>query len=271
MHHMRLSGVASIEVEDPRLDELNRAAISLLGPMGASDGEVQEEPFDLEVVKPRALDLRKLWKLAGKAVPPDVAAALGRKVPVLLYQGMTAFHKPGRRPAEVWGMGYEVRTAGDDCDTVSLAPDDRIVQVGAIDQEVEIGLSLGGELGVPEAAIQAVNTVPGVVFNGAQVKASTDQKFALAIHFKLTLRAIQAAPVGAGGAKWNVYRQTERLDGFQALMHTLLVPRGMNRLTLTIATWVRRSGGWFGLGGSREWRNAPETYQVSLEGLEEGR
>jgi len=263
------------EVEDPvlaRLDRAARAKEAMLRPMGAAAKELapseEKGDYDVEIVRPRAVDVRKLARLAGAAVPADIDATLGGKVPVLLHHGMTPFHRAGRSPQEVWGMGYRVAILGDVADTHSFAPQSRVLKVGEWKQTFEIGLDVGGKLGVPTPATNALSLVPGVQLEGASVRAATDQSFILSLGIELNFLEIQAAPIDAGGARWNLYRQHERLDRFQPLLQTVLVKKGVTSIEVEISTWVRRAGLFGSTLGTREWVQAPRRHVVSLEGLE---
>src|SRR4051794_32561639 len=75
-----------------KLDEANGAGLGVErgGSADAESARARDEPpFDIRVLKPRAVDLRKLYALVNQPVPADVQAALGPRVPVLLYQGLT--------------------------------------------------------------------------------------------------------------------------------------------------------------------------------------
>ena len=85
------------------------------GERGGDDGErgfaSDDAPFDLGIPAPRAIDLRKLWKLAGKKPEPEIAAALGPNIPVLLSHSVTAFPTQPR-PPRVWAIRYAASIFG---------------------------------------------------------------------------------------------------------------------------------------------------------------
>jgi hypothetical protein len=81
----------------------------------------------------------------------------------------------------------------------------------------------------------------------------------------LTLLEIQAGPVESGGAKWNFYRQAQRLDGFQPLLQTILVEETVTTLHVRIKTWVRSPGRFWGLGKTQEWQSDEISYDVSVD------
>jgi hypothetical protein len=266
----------TVAVDDPvlaRLDRAARAKEEMFRTMGGAKKPAQDddadanEGYDVEIVRPRAVDVRKLARLTGGAVPSDIDAALGGRVPVLLYHGMTPFNRKGRSPQEVWGMGYEVKLAKGDGDTHSIAPQTQILKVGEWKQKFNVGISAGGTLGVPTVATTALAVVPGFELEGAKVQASTDQQFALMLGIELNFLEVQAGPESPGGARWNLYRQHERLDRFQPLFQTILVRPGVKSLDVTIQTWVRRAGFLGTSLGAREWVQKPVRHTVSLEGL----
>jgi hypothetical protein len=261
------------EVDDPvlaELDEVHRAEAEFFAPMGDADSvsEVEtNQPYDLEVVHPLAIDVRKLYKRAGKPIPATIDAALGPRIPVLLYQGLTAFTRPAESPRGVWGLGYEVRTVDIDAATVSLSPDTELTRTGSLDSTVRVGVSAAGELAPPDAALSAVSAVPGISLHKAQLEVTTSTELAFAIHMDFSMVKVEAGPIGAGGARWNIYRTDERVVGFQPLIHTILVPRGTRTLKLSVQPWVSRRGIFFGLLGSRRFIPKPRAFEVSLGGL----
>jgi hypothetical protein len=278
----RLSYDRIDEVEDPHLVQLDERFGGLEAiHYGAILGEAErggraaepkpedaEPPFDLEVPKPRAVDVRKFYKLVNQPVPPEIEAALGPNIPVLLYHGLTPFHRPGRQPLPVWGMGYEAELVGTDASTVSWQPDNRFVKLAGGKLEAAVGLSAAGAMETPPATLKFLKAVPGVTLQGAKLHATSDVQFSLAVQFDLMVLEVQAGAVGAGGVRWNLYQNRERLDRFQPLLHTLLVPKGTKSLKVKVQTWVRSRARWLGLIKARQWSPKPVQFEVSLEGLE---
>jgi hypothetical protein len=271
------------DFDDPVLAELDDAEKARLASIREAEDEEKQDtgpppmgvgilrgsrPYDLEIVKPRALDLRKLCKLAGREIPPEIGTALGPQVPVLLYHGLTPFARPGERPGGVWGLGYEVRPVDVDAATVAISPDTELTSVGAIDSDVRIGLSAGGEMAVPTPALEAMNTVPGISLHGAKIEATADQRFALAVHLRLALVKVEAGLVGAGGARWNVYRAGDRIVGFQPFLQTALLPKKTRRLKVAVQPWVVRRSWFPGKFGATRYIPPPSTFEVSLEGID---
>jgi hypothetical protein len=270
---VRVTTEAVEEVDDPvlaELDELHRAQEALLAPMGEAEPQPAldpDRPYDLEVVKPRAIDLRDLYKRAGKDLPDDLEATLGPQVPVLLYQGVTPFTRPGETPRGVWGLGYEVRLSDVDAATVALSPDTEVTRLGSLDSKVRVGISAGGALAPPEAALAVVNAIPGISLHNAELEATTSTEVALALHVEFSVVKVEAGPIGTGGARWNIYRVDQRVVGFQPLIQTILVPDKTRKLKVTVQPWVARRGMLFGLIGSRKFIPPPTDFEVSLEGL----
>jgi len=261
------------DIEDPllaRIDEQQRSLKKLLRPMGVAGGTEDQleldatRPFDLAIPHPRLLDLRRLWELTGKPYPPEVKASVGAKHPYLVYHGLTPFHRPGEKPVGIWGLGYQVTLKNGGADTISFAPDEELLKVATLGQDMHLGLSAGGELAIPQQPLQLLNAIPGVSLTGSKLSATTDQRFGVSISFTVTLLAVQAGPVGAGGVRWNMYRQAERLDVYHPLLQTLLIPRDVRELKFTIKTWVRRRGRFFGLLKDREWVAPTEEVTVKL-------
>ena len=267
----RLSSIGSEEVDDPLLDRLDAEVASSGEALrtttrGPAAGDDPDDPFDVEVPRPAAYDLRKLYKLSGVEVPPEHAAALGARVPLLICHGLTPFYKGGRRPTGVWGFGYSARLIGVDGDTVAFQPSSELIEVAKVDQDVKLGLDVGGSLNLaPDLGVGAA--LPGISVPSAKVYASTRQDVGLAISCRFSVVAVQAGPLAAGGVRWNMYRAKQSIEAFQPLFQTLPVPSGVKMLQFEVETWIRRSGYLFGLVGARHWHYPAQAFQVSLEGV----
>ncbi|MBN2196024.1 MAG: hypothetical protein JW751_24620 [Polyangiaceae bacterium] len=193
-------------------------------------------------MRPRAISVRRLCQLVDQRHDASIDAALGEaKEPVLLYQGMTPFHPAGERPHGIFGMGYPIQIEGE-VSTVAWQPDSSLIEVAKVDQEVSVGLGVGGALGTP-SGLEGLDVIPGITLPHAKIHAKTHQEFRLSISFVFNLLRVQAGAVGSGEARWNIYQQDERLDRFQPLTHTLTVPRDTPKVTGRVTTWIRRNAG----------------------------
>ena len=134
--------------------------------------ESDAAPFDLGIPEPRAIDLRKLWKLAGQKPDAQILAALGPNVPVLLSHSITAFPVGAGKPPRVWGIRYGSQLFGIDARTVSVQPTTELLNVLTVGAEAELAIGLAGELSAPDAVGAAIEAVPGVALNDARVAAS---------------------------------------------------------------------------------------------------
>ena len=237
------------EVDDSVLEALD-AREALFDPMGGSpeggDANAVDTslPWELEVPPPVAVDLRPIYATVPPSLPGAAAAAEPALV-VLLRHALTAFARPGEKPPRVWGMGYTVRLVGvDDAATLSLAPDSAADAVASASGHVDVGLGAGGRLGLTKllsgALAPALAALPVLPIPDVTLKASADTQFTAG--FRLDIRAlqIQAGPVGAGGAQWNLYRHRRDFTRTQALFHTVTLPPGTSRLTVRVETWIRQ-------------------------------
>ena len=168
---------------------------------------------------------------------------------MVLLHGLTPFNRRGRRPAEIWGMGYTARLL--DCDaarTVGYEPGSQAIKAIEVNQTLMLDMALDGSLQVAPPGTDAQPLAAGL--SGA---ASMRQGFALSLRIEWSALEVQAGPIGTGGVRWNLYRQASRIDRHHRLLQTLLIPRETKTLTIEVDTWVRRRGGFFGLFGTREW------------------
>lgn len=251
------------DVEDDTLT----AMIKDLGPdfEGAAGdderGDQDDAPFNLGIPAPRAIDLRKLWKLAGKEADPMITAALGARIPVLLSHAVTALPRPGRKPARVWGLGYKVEMYDVDANTVDVQPATELLDVVKVGAEATVDVSLDGSLEVPKQARELLDSIPGVNLTGAKVSASANENAKLSISFTLSVpKVISGAGDAHGGAEWNLYAQDKRLEGQQTLLQTVLLPKGVKQLRLGVTGWAREAG----LFGPKQWVFETATFLVDL-------
>jgi hypothetical protein len=258
----RLTATGPAEnVDDPTIEAL-AAELEPDEDEERGGGEAAAAPFDLGIPRPRAIDLRKLWKLSGQTPDKAILAALGPNRPILLAHAVTAFPVGAGRPPRVWGIRYRSSVFGVDADTVDLQPNTELLDIVQVDSQAELGLSLGGKLSVLGAATGGLSALPGVDLNGASVSADTDQKATLRIRFTMSVPKVIAGPDAAGGAGWQLYAQDRRLEGHQALLQTLLVPKGADRLRIEVVSSVAAAG-WF---GPRQWTFETASFDVPLGG-----
>jgi hypothetical protein len=247
------------DVEDVVITELAEAAPEDVDrDRGAQQSDAA--PFDLGVPEPRAMDLRKLWKLAGQEPDPQILAALGPTVPILLSHSVTAFPAGEGRPPRVWGIRYACRIVDLDSRTVAVQPTTELLDVLTVGGEAELEVGLDGGLSVPKEIAAGLSAIPGVALNEARVSAGVAESASLRIRFTLSVPKVIAGPEARGGARWQLYAQDRRLDGHQALLQTVLVPRGTRRFSVEIESSVAAAG-WF---GPREWRYETVTFELPL-------
>jgi hypothetical protein len=229
--------------------------------------EKWDKPIDLRVIRPQATDLRKFWALTNYPIPPIIEAQLGPKIPVLLNHLITPFSADGAGPIKVWALGYEFIPEDADLNTISVLPNDEVLKIAELKNEVEVGLQLGGAVGIPESALKILKNVPALSLNGAKLEATTNSVFHLSLHFGISSRKVVGAPVGAGGALWKMYFQDERLDKPHALFQTMVVTPGTKHIKCTIRSWAKQAG-WLGNNwGARFWTYEDQKFEISLEGL----
>jgi hypothetical protein len=225
-------------------------------------GDSNDVPFNVGLPAPRAIDLRTLWKLAGKTPDPMITAALGARVPILLSHGVTALPRPGRKPARVWGLGYKVEMFDVAADTIGIQPATELLDIATVGSQVTLAIGLDGSLEVPAQAVQALDAVPGVSLTEAKVSAGLKEDAKLSISFTLSVPKVISGPGdGHGGADWSLYAQDKRLEGHQALLQTVLLPKGVHHLRLGITGWAREAG----LFGPKQWIFETATFEVDLQ------
>lgn len=261
------------EVEaDPYLERLVRSRQALESLETArtrgvrGGGEDWDAPFDLRVMRPRAVDLVKLWTLWGKSVPDTIAATLGPRRPILLNHVVTPFAKDGHAPGGVCSLGYEIVLHGVDANTVSVVPNDEVLKIGKVGEKVELGLDLGGSVSIPGAALGTTAGAAAFSLQSAKLRAAAGFDVQFAVELSWTLRKVLGAPVGEGGAQWKMYRQDEPLDRPHSLLQTLVVSGG-DTMRCTIKTWATKAGFLGTRFGAKFWAYEDQEFTISLAGL----
>lgn len=227
-------------------------------------GSDDAPPIQLRLAKPRAISLRRYLEQAGVALGPDVVAAARASVPLLLVHHVTAFAPDGQAPPRIFGVGYECVPQDTDADTVSLAPASQHEEVARAGGSLLLRAGGRGTLDLEQAG------VPRQVlerFGDVSIEAAADATLHVALRCGWTRMTVQAGPVGAGGAKWNLYGHRADLRASQALVHTLLVPEGQRSLRVGIKAWARQQAAWLGLRAARSWVTAEQTWDLALDGL----
>jgi hypothetical protein len=248
------------DVEDAVIEEWAEAAPEDVD-RDRSARQSDAAPFDLGVPEPRAMDLRKLWKLAGQEPDPQILAALGPTIPILLSHSVTAFPAGDGRPPRVWGIRYSCRLVDLDSRTVAVQPTTELLDVLTVGAEAELEVGLDGGLSVPRELAAGLSVIPGLALNEARVSAGVTESARLRIRFTLSVPKVISGPEAQGGARWHLYAQDQRLDGHQALIQTVLVPRDTRHATVEIESAIAAAG-WF---GPREWRYETATFDISFK------
>jgi hypothetical protein len=151
--------------------------------------------------------------------------------------------------------------------TVSLMPSTKEGALASAGANVTVGISAGGELGIPDKALQIAGALPGISLAKTKISATADAHFGLGLKWRLSALDVRSGPVGAGGARWDLYKRGDRLDGNHRLMHTVLLPPGTTRLTVSIETWLRTRRFVPGPNRHRQWDYPAQPFTVSLEHL----
>lgn len=254
------------EVDDATLEALQSQAARDEASFRSQDSMPSvdpDNPFDVEIARPYAVDVRKLYEIAGKPIPAEISASLGFRVPVLICHGITPFYKGGVKPTGVWGLGYRAELDGGHAATISLFPGTQATTVAGASQRLRVGLSFSGGLSVDEK-IEIPANASGLTVAGASVYMTTHQVFGLALDCSFSLLQVQSGPVGGGGAQWNLYRGRNRIDVYQPLYHTLLIPEGVSSLIFRVKTWVRSSYSWIPTRKARQWNYPVQKFEVSV-------
>ena len=262
---LRWTDASCDEVEDGTLERLAEGVdhAEVRG-IDASDDGSSLCPCEVLVAKPQAYDVHRLCSTVDSRLAKSIRAALGPNVPILLCHHMTPFYRPGVAPTGVWGTGYEVTVHDVDASTIAVFPDSGHTDIAEAKQDILVGLSVGGALKVSNDALGPLQEIPGIEIRGARVVASTDQLFRIHLASTWSVLDVQAGPVGSGGARWNIYRTTKRVDLGQTLLQTILIPKGIRELHVSVSTWIRCTRRMFVWNKPIQWTFPKTEFRVSL-------
>jgi len=245
--------------DDPVLVELDdavRAEESLFAPMGSEDqDEEPEQPKPscaVELIEPLAKRL-----LSKNSAHPD------DRVPVLFIQGLSLIPEYKSLGGAV-KVEYTIRLVGIPARTLSCVPNKEMRQIANFSQKLQFGFTAGGGAEIPKQALEIINTVPGLTLDGVRLGFTQDAHLQIAAEIPFQALEVLASPLEGGGAHWKLYRKSKDLMGFQALIHTALVPRDLKTFRAVVETSIVRIPLF---GKERRWPQPPKTYEVPLESL----
>lgn len=71
-------------------------------------------------------------ELTGRTEPVEITATLGSRRPILLNHLVAPFALEGEKPGGVWGLGHEFEAHDVDAGTVSVVPDNEVLEVAKV-------------------------------------------------------------------------------------------------------------------------------------------
>lgn len=85
-----------------------------------------------------------LYKLWERKIPETLEAALGPHFAVMVCQSLTPFYRHAGSQVGVANLGYRIRIEPEGCRTAGVFPESKLVKVGGLDANVQLGLDAGG-------------------------------------------------------------------------------------------------------------------------------
>jgi hypothetical protein len=199
--------------------------------------------FQLQIGdRPFVRDVRKLYALYGRALPPEFDALPGDVYLVTHAVGMLS----PKSAKDVQLLGYRA-TFAEQGATVDLLPNTVFKEFITVNLGFEAGLTAEGHAKLPDqlGALEAtlVNLGVGASLQlGAKANASVLGKVSLS----LKTPKIQAVGHASSSAAWQFHKKDDQiLVGDQVLVQTLLVPHGQEAVTYTMQAFAAVSRGWF--------------------------
>lgn len=230
-----------LSVPQPWLFEDERAHYAAATP------EDLRAAFQLQVGdRPFVRDVRKLYELYQRDVPPELDVLQGDLYLVTHAVGLTSPHSAN----DVRVLGYKA-TFAEHGSTVELLPNSLFKEYFTANLSLgfEAGLTAEGHGKLPDQ-LGALDTtlidlgVGAKLQLGAKANAQVLGKVSLPLSLKTP--KIQAVGHASSTVIWQFHKDDNPLVGDQVMVQTLLVPAGQEAVTFTIQAFAEVRRGWFG-------------------------
>lgn len=171
--------------------------------------------------RPIAKNLRRLYELGHKGLPPDLAVFDAYDIWVITHT-IGAIRRTGR--ATILALGYEVRFEEDQVFTIDLLPQSKFNTIidGTFGTNVELGAE--GHAGLPGVAgilLESFEYLGG----DATVKLSSELKVIGHVSFSMISPIVSTVGIGSSRCEWCFHVDRNPLLGEQIMLQTILVPR----------------------------------------------
>jgi hypothetical protein len=191
--------------------------------------------------RPFAKNLRRLYELGHKELPPDLAVFDVYDIWIITHV-IGAVRQKGR--ASIQTLGYEADFEDEDqVYTVDILPRPKFNTMMGVSFENQVDLGIEGHGQLPEEArafLDAVEFLGG----DAKLTLSSDVKVVGRVSFSLMSPIIQAVGIGASRCEWCFEVDRAPLLGDQIMLQTILVPKRTKIVKLKVRGYALIKTGW---------------------------
>lgn len=213
---------------------------------GSEESEITYRNLSIRVGdRPFCRNLRKLYKLSHRELPPDLAVFDKYDI-WLVCHAIGALRK--QNDAVVVGLGYEADfSASPQLLTVDLLPQTKFNTVldGALSNSLE--LRAEGNAQIPQAAQSLLEQCEFLGLD-AKLQLSGEAKCVGRITFKVMTPLIQAVGKGSARCQWLFEQDAEPLLGDQVMLQTVLVPRNTSDISFKCRGYALIRPKWLPFG-----------------------
>jgi hypothetical protein len=229
------------------------------GPEAARPDEVAGN-YRLQVGdRPFVRNLRELYTLSGRAMPPELAVLKGDVYLVAHAVGLIA--QAGANNVRI--LGYQASFT-DRGATVELLPNTLFKEWFKANLTFQAGLTVDGHAKLPEEVGAMAQQLPAIDLGlGAKLELGTQAKVVGKLQFSIKSPKIQTVGHASSSVNWQFHRDENPLVGDQVLIQTLLVPAGQESVTFKIQGYAVVGYGWWSAGRIE---TSPITALVELPG-----
>jgi hypothetical protein len=189
--------------------------------------------------RPVARSLRSLYKLAKRKLPPEIGALKGETYLIAHAVGAAAKKGAGR----VESLELRASFAGTGS-TIDLVPNTSFKEFLTADLTFEAGLAADGYAKIPDE----VGALAAEVVNlgaGAELRLATTASIVGKLRLSLVSPRVQAVGRSSSTSSWQLDKHDRPLVGDQALVQTIVVPKGQESITFTLQAFATVDPGFF--------------------------
>lgn len=190
----------------------------------SDEGKISVKNLEIRLGdRPVCRNLRRLYELAHRELPPDIAVFHEYDIWSLSHV-IGAIHRKDSYP-KIKGLGYEaIFEDEEEVFTIEILPRSKFLKVAGVETETQFDLGLEGHAQIPESVKMLLEQVE-YLGGDAKIKLASDVKMVGRVSFSVMTPIIQAIGQGSSHCEWLFEVDDKPLLGDQIMLQTILVPR----------------------------------------------